>query len=239
VSSGRIRASLYGAVAGAVIALAFTALFVGRFALRSVSQVDGRAAFEVTSGALYLLVVIVGALAGLTIGVVAYAFGREAEPDAPRFPLQYLLPVAAATGALFAYAVLRAGLAFFGDINQGMATISVVRMVVVVLVMGVLAGGITSAVVDALARPAFLGLEGEAIPESAGAVMVEMGRALGAPLIALIVGAGFAVGLSQILLAVEGTGAVAIFSVVGALVLGGATLIALRPWERNGGAPQG
>ena len=44
------------------------------------------------------------------------------------------------------------------------------------------------------------------------------------------------VGLSQILLAVEGTGAVVIFSVVGALVLGGATLIALAPWDRGSAA---
>ncbi len=234
----RVRATVYGATAGALAGLAFMVLFVGRFSLGSVSEVDGRASFEVSTGSMYLLTVILGLLGGLVIAVVAYAYGRETEPEAKSFPLSYLAPTGAVTAALFAYATLRFGVGAVGDITAGVATISVVRMTVVALIMGVVSGSITGLVVDSLARPAFLGLEGEAMPESAGAMMKEMMRAVGAPIIAIVAAAAFAISLSQVLLAVEGVGAVAIFSVVGAIVLGGATLIALRPWDRDG-QPQG
>ena len=53
-------------------------------------------------------------------------------------------------------------------------TVSVFRMTVLAVVSGAVAGGITASAVDALARPAVLGLEGEAWPVSAGAFMGEM-----------------------------------------------------------------
>jgi hypothetical protein len=66
--------------------------------------------------------------------------------------------------------------------------------------------------------------------------MGEMVRAVSGPMIGAIAAAVFAISLSQVLLAIEGIGAVAIFSGVGALVLGVATLLALRPWEGRGGS---
>lgn len=224
---------MYGSVAGAIAALVLMAMFVGRFAIDALDVVDGRAAFEASSGAMYLLIVVIGLIGGIVISAVIYAFGRESEPDAQRFPVAWMIPIGAVTAALFAYAVLRFGVGALGDITAGVVTISVARMVVVALVMGIVAGGITAATVDALARPSVLGFEGEAVPESTGAMVTEMLQAIGAPVIALIVAAIFAVSLSQVLLAVEGIGAVVIFSVVGAAVLGGATLIALAPWDRS------
>ena len=232
MSPSRVKPALYGSAAGGAIALALLAIFTGRFASASVVAEGGIAGYEVTTGALYLAVVVAGALGGVLIGALAYAYGRSTDPHAARFPLGALLPVAAVTGALFAYAVLRFGVGAAGDITNGVASISVVRMVVVALLMGLAAGGITAAVTDALARPALIGFEGEAAPASVGAMMTEMARAIGAPLIALILGAVFAVALAQVLLELGGAGAVAVFSIVAALVLGGATLAALRPWQR-------
>jgi hypothetical protein len=232
----QLKASMFGAIAGGVIAVVLTAIFVGRFAVNALDVLDGRASFEASTGSVYLLVVVVGLIGGLTIAAVTYAFGAESEPDAQRFPITWMLPIGAGVAALFAYAVLRFGVGLAGDISAGTLSISVMRMAIVALVMGVVAGGITGAVVDALARPSLIGYEGEAAPESPQAIVAEMLQAIGAPVIALIVGAVFAIALSQVLLAVEGIGATVIFSVVGALVLGGAALIALAPWDRGGTA---
>jgi len=238
----RFRSTLYGAIAGSVIVLLLIALFGGIAALESVDAVvldpvTGRARpeFVVTNGAMYFLVVIVGLLGGTAITAITYAFGRQTEPDTRRLPLRYLLPTGAVLSAIFGYAVLRAGLGALGDISAGVLTISVFRMLIVGVLAGAIAGAVTAATVDSLARPAFLSIEGEAVPASPQAFMREMVRAVSAPMIGTVAAAAFAIGLSQVLLAVEGIGAVAIFAVVGALVLAGATLLALRPWERRGG----
>lgn len=232
----QLKASMYGAVAGGVVAMALMAIFIGRFAVDALDVIDGRASFEASTGSVYLLVVVISLLGGLAISAVTYAFGVESEPETQRFPLAWMLPIGAVVAALFSYAVLRFGVGLAGDISAGVLTISVMRMVIVALVMGVVAGGITGAVVDALARPSVIRFEGEAAPESPQAIVAEMLQAIGAPVIALIVGAVFAIALSQVLLAVEGIGATIIFSVVGAVVLGGAALIALAPWDRGDAA---
>ena len=232
----RARAVGYGELAGALMALALVAILGSRAAIDGAGITDGRAEFVVSAGSLFLTVAISGALGGMLIAGTAYIFAHQTEPDNPRFPLGYLLPVAAITGALFSYIPMRIGLGGWGDLVEGTITVSVYAMVIIGLIAGIIAGGITTAIVDALARPAFLRLEGEAWPTSGREVAVHMLRAVGTPLVALLVGAVFAVGLSQILLEVEGTGAVIVFSVVAALILGGAALIAARPWDRNGTA---
>lgn len=187
-----------------------------------------------SNGALYFLVVIIGLIGGSVITAITYAFGRQSEPDARRLPLRYLIPTGAVLSAIFGYAVLRSGLGATGTITAGVVTVSVFRMLVVSVIAGAVAGAVTAVTVDSLARPTFLSIEGEAVPTSPQAFMREMVRAVSGPMIGTVAAAAFAIGLSQVLLAIEGIGAVAIFSGVGALVLGGATLLALRPWERHG-----
>jgi hypothetical protein len=52
--------------------------------------------------------------------------------------------------------------------------------------------------------------------------------------VAIAIGALLAVGLAQILLSAESTAVtVSVFAVVGAIILGGTTLLALRPWEKK------
>ena len=63
--------------------------------------------------------------------------------------------------------------------------------------------------------------------------------AVGIPLVAVTVAGVFAIGLAQVLLTAEGTLAVVLFSLAAALVLGGAALIAYRPWERDGDGATG
>ena len=234
----RVRSVVYGATGGALLALVGLAVYGSRASLRSVQGVlldpaagRGRSDFMISSGGLYMAVIILAVLGSLVIAGAIYAFGSR-EIGERRFPLRFLLPTAGITAAIMAYALLRAGLGAVATIELGTVTVSVFRLIIVSMVAGTVAGGATASVVDALARPSFLGFEGDAVPRSSAAFMREAVSAIGAPTIAVVAAATFAVGLSQVLLSLHGTAAVAAFSVVAALVLGGAALIAYRPWDR-------
>jgi len=240
VISHRVRAVTYGAAAGAVLGIVGLTLFGSRASLESIDGIllnpatgRGRADFAISSGGLYLAVIVLGVLGGLLVAGMVYAFGRENDPENPRFPLRYLLPTAAATAAAMAYAGLRAGLGATATIEAGVVTISAFRMIVVSALAGLLAGAATASVVDALARPSFIGFEGEAVPRSRRAFMAEMMTAIGAPTIALVLVAVFAIGFSQVLLSLSGVASVVAFSVVAALVLALAAAFAYRPWESS------
>lgn len=226
------NAFLFGAAGGAVIALVTLTLTIGRTSLEALTSSDGTAALEVTTGALYLVVLIAGSLGGLLIGAIGYATGLPDDSETPRFPLRYLLPVAAVTAALVSYAVLRIGIGAFGDIGGGVASIGALRLTITVLAMGGVAGGVTAAVVDGLARPELFAFEGEAWPRSGREVMSAMMSAVGAPLTAAVAAAVFTIPLSMVLIELSGDAAVIFFSVVGALVLGAAAIIAARPWDK-------
>lgn len=237
--SHRLRSVVHGAAGGALLALASLAVYGGRSSLGSIEGIlldpatgRGRSDFVVSSGGLYLAVILIAVLSAMVIAGIVYA--SSSNDGESRFPLRYLLPTAAFTAAVMTYATFRAGLGATAEISAGTVTISVARMIMVVLVSGVVAGGVTASVVDALARPAFIGFEGEAVPASSQAFMKEMVSAIGAPTIAVIAIAVFAISLSQVLLSLHGLASVAAFSVVGALVLAGAALVAYRPWDKSG-----
>ncbi len=206
---------------------------VGRFALHTPTAVDGSSVVQVTTGALYLMVLILAALGGLLIGAIGYGIGASADPDAPRFGLRYILPVSAVTAAVVAYAVLRIGVGGFGDIEGGMATIGVFRMAVTVLAMGLVAGGVTSGIADSLARPELFFFGGEAWPSGSRELMRAMMGAVSAPLVAAVVAAAFSIPLSIVLIELGGDAATIVFSVVGAVVLGITTIAAARPWDNG------
>jgi hypothetical protein len=226
-----------------VLALVAIALLGGRFGLGAavatpLAEGSPRADMEfvASSGGMYLIVVVAATVVGLVVGGIGYAVGRETEPDSPKFPLRWLLPVAGFVSGVAGYSALRAGLGLASDIDAGVVTISVSGFVIVALIIGLVAGAITAFIVDRLARPELLGFGGAAWPTSAREIMGAMTRAVGIPLLAVVVAGVFSIGLSQVLLSAEGTLAVVLFGVAGAIVLGGATLIAYRPWERDGDA---
>ncbi len=246
MSKSRMRGALYGLLGGSLLGLVALVLVGGRFALGSVISTpvrEGAASattdFVIASGGLYLAVLLVGLLAGVAFAGISYGVNRAQDPDSPRFPLRYLLVGAGLVSAITGYALLRAGLGAFADITAGVVTIPVLSLILVGLIGGALTGAITADVVGRLAHPKVLGLEGAAWPTSGTAMVREMSRAVGTPIIALIVAMAVAVPFSQLLLAAEGTLAVAIFSIMGALVLGAAALLAYRPWDRNSDQPAG
>ena len=234
MNPSRRNTLLIGGGIGVAAALTGLAFLVGRFGLSAVVQVDGEPSLQVSSGSLYLLVIVVAALAGFAIGGLSYGAGVATEPDASRFALRYMLPIASAIATMMSYALLRVGVGGFGDIEGGLITIGALPLAVTVLVMGGVAGAVTSAVVDALARPELYGFGDETMPTGAREIMSAMMSAVSLPLVAAITAAAFTIPLSLILIELSGNAAVILFSVVGAVVLGVATIASARPWDNNG-----
>jgi hypothetical protein len=89
-------------------------------------------------------------------------------------------------------------------------------------------------VVSTLAAKSIVGFEGQAAPVSTAAMMRAATRAITGPMLAIVVIAALAITFSQLLLAAEGTAAIAIFGGAAALVLLGAAGAAYLGGPKDG-----
>lgn len=218
------------------------ALFVviaGATSITTVSIGDaatGRDLPELTATAsiVGLVVFLSGAVGGLLVSAATYAIGRAQDPDTPRFSFPVIAPIGILLPAVLAFAVVSLGLSLFGTSLEGVVAVPVTAVVGVSAAAGLVAGAVTVPIVDALSRHSSIGDPNEATPATGEAFWSDFGRAVGIPAVAIAIGALLAVGLAQVLLSAESTVAtVSVFSLVGALILGGTTLLALRPWEKE------
>jgi hypothetical protein len=168
------------------------------------------------------------------IAAFAYVAGRARDPGAPRYAFGWLAVIGVLLGGSVAFATVSLGVTIGGSNILGSVTMPVTAMVVSAAAAGILAGAVTAPVVDALARPATFGSVAAATPVTPGQFWSDMARAIGVPVMSIAIGALFAVGLALLLLSTDNAFAsVAIFATVGALILGGTAVIALRPWDRK------
>ena len=225
--NNRSTVVLTGALAGALLGVVLLALFAGRFAGESAGlTASGDAELVVRSGAFYLATVVAALIGGLVVATVAYGASATAEDEATRFELAHVLPFGLVAAIATGYSVMRAGLGLSADIAAGEISATVVSVAVSALVAGLIAGGVTAWVVATLAAKEIVGMEGEAAPASTAVMMRAAMQAATGPMIAIVVIAALAISLAQLLLAAEGTAAIAIFSGVGAIVLFGAAAAA-------------
>jgi hypothetical protein len=210
-----------GALAGGLLGMALLALFTGRFAIGSVGlSSGGDAQLVVRGGALYLGGVVVALLGGAVVSTVAYGMiAGSHDEEATTFELVHILPFGLVTAMVAGYSILRAGVGLAGDAAAGAITVTVAALALTTLLAGLVTGGATAWVVSILAAKSIVGLEGEAAPSSTGEMMKAASQAVLGPMLAIVVTAGLAIGLSQLLLAAEGAAAIAIFGGVAALVL--------------------
>ena len=228
-----------GSVAGFSVAIALVAVVVGATSITTVSI--GSAAtgsvlpeLSATGSLIGLLVFLAGAVGGLLVSAATYAVGRAQDPDTPRFSFPVVAPVGVLLPATVSFAVVSLGLSAFGTSLNGVVAVPVTEFVVVAALAGLIAGAVTVPIVDGLSRQSSIGDPNEATPSSSSAFWSDFGRAVGIPAVAIAVGALLAVGLAQLLLNAHSTAiVVTVFSVIGALILGGTTLLALRPWEKK------
>lgn len=224
-----------GALLGGIVALAVLALAAGRVITGGVGLSDGgTAVFHVSEGAMDLLIVVAGALAGLLLGAVGYAVGKEAAPDSPRVSLGPLLILGGITGAVIGFGVARAALGLTADRFAEVATVSVYRAALVALASGAVTGGVIGGTVERLSRPEALSLGGEAWPRSPVEFARDALSAMGLPALGLVVAVAGVFGLSRVLLDASKELSLIIFGGVAAVVLFGAALIAARPPRRGG-----
>ena len=227
-----------GGFAGAVFLAGFGALMaMGSFDAVQLAGGRARPQLGVTAGAMWVLIILLGALGGAAIGLVAMAIGKTRTPDLATFPTASLVGIAATSGALLSYVGFRLAVNMSAEIAEGLVTISAFRLIASAVVVGAGVGASVGWLTHALANPAFLGLEGAAWPKTKGEFLGASMRAMGAPMAALVILAVIAIPLSQVLLtaAEEITGGAVIGgSIVAIVILGGASAAAYRPWDRTG-----
>ncbi len=226
-------AIVIGAVIGGIAALAVIALVAGRVVQHGVTLEGDAAIFRVSEGAMDLLVLVAGGLAGLLLGGIAYAVGKQANPDSPRVSLAPLLILGAIIGAAIGFGVARAALGIAADRNAEIATVSVFRASLVALLAGGVAGGIISGTVERLSRPEAFSFGGEAWPASPVEFAREALRAMGLPALGMVLAVGIVFGLSRVLLDATKEVALIVFGGVAAVVLFGAAFIASHPPRRG------
>jgi len=211
------------------------ALFAGRFSMNAIGMTDnGDAELSVTSGALYLAGVVVAVVGGAVVSAVAYGAGSASKDDTTRFELIHILPFGLVAAVAAGYSVLRAGVGFAGTTDAGVVSIPAASLAVTVLIAGLVAGMLVAWVVSTLAAKSIVGFEGQAAPVSTAAMMRAATRAITGPMLAIVVIAALAITFSQLLLAAEGTAAIAIFGGAAALVLLGAAGAAYLGGPKDG-----
>lgn len=229
-------ASGLGAVLGVVAALAVLALAASRVIETGVDAVvldeatsRARPTFEVTQGAVYLLISIAGALAGVVFGAVGYAVGREAAPDEGKLALTPLLVVGGIAGTIVGFASSRVLLAVGARTELGALSVSVYRAIVVAIVAGAVTGAIVAGTVERMSRAELFGFEGEAWPTSPAAFLRETMTAVGLPTVGALVAATVIGGFGWLLLEVPHEVGIWLFGGVAAVILIAATIIAANP----------
>ena len=230
---------IVGSVAGVGVAMALFAVIAGATSITTVSLGDAATGqtlpeLSATGSLVGLLVFLAGAIGGLLVSGGTYAVGRSQDPDTPRFSFPVVAPVGTLLSATLAFAVVSLGLSLFGSSLDGVVAVPITAFVSVSAVAGLVAGAVTVPIVDGLSRQSTVGDPNEATPSSSTAFWSDFGRAIGIPAVAIAIGALLAIGLAQVLLNANSTAiTVTVFSVVGALILAGTTLLALRPWEKK------
>lgn len=236
MQSNGIRAMGYGAVAGALFGLGALALFGPLTAIGSIDSAplgtQGGVTITITQGAFFLASIVSGLAGGALIATAGYAVGTRGESSSERYPARYVAAIGALLGAVLGFALTRGLLALAGDTTYGgTITLPILKMTLIVVIVGTALGGMIAMVADHLSYPRAIGFSGAAVPLSRSRFLRETGQAIGRPILVGTTIAGLAFGFSRLLLASTETGAVVLFGIVGALVLGSAALLAARPWE--------
>jgi hypothetical protein len=234
-----LAASAVGAVFGAVIALGVLAVAAARVIESGVELVApdsggrGSATFLVGEGAMDLLIVVAGLVAGALLGGLGYAVAKQAAPDSPRVAPAPLVLVGAVTGAVIGFAVARSALGLAAVREAELVSVTVFRAAMVALIAGAATGGVIGGTVERLSRPSAFAFGGEAWPASPVAFAREALRAVGLPALAILLGIGVVSGLAWLLLQASQTVGLIVFGGLAALVLFGAAFIAAHPPQRG------
>ena len=146
-----------GAVVGLVVSMAVL-LFVGATGAVSKLAVVGEGAdiepaFAVPASSFWIVVIVSGAVAGLAIAIITRAISRVIDPSASSASSLIVGPLGAVIGGVVAIAVYPLGASTLGSIADGVATVTVIQMIVLTAIVGVAIGGAMAWLTYVMARP--------------------------------------------------------------------------------------
>jgi hypothetical protein len=158
-----------GAVVGLVLG-AVAMLFVGATGGLPKLGIEGEGeavttVFAVPASALWIVTILVSAVAGVILAVATRGVARVIDPDAASITLWIITPVGAIVGGVIAFAVFPLGVSLLGSLAEGVATVSVADMVALALVTGVAGGSIVVWSSYVMARPPQPGEDPELLAE--------------------------------------------------------------------------
>lgn len=146
-----------GAALGLVVSMA-ALLFVGATGAVSSMDVIGEGAgiepaFAVPASALWIVVLITGAIGGLVLAMATRAIARVIDPDADSASPILIGPIGVIVGAVVAISVFPLGVSILGSLTDGVATITVLQMTLLTAIVGIAGGGAIVWLSYIMARP--------------------------------------------------------------------------------------
>ena len=148
---------LVGALGGLVVAIAIL-LFVA--SLGGVSYLNPSIdtgsvdpVFSIPASALWTMTLIAGFAGGTVLSAITFGIARVLDPDATPISSVVVVLVGATVGAIVALAVMLLGAGILGTVADGMATVTVVQMVIFTAVIGLAGGATVTWLSYILARP--------------------------------------------------------------------------------------
>ncbi len=146
-----------GALAGLFIALA---MFLFLASLGAVSSLQPaietnsvEPVFSIPASSLWWFTIITGIVGGTLLSAITAAVAGVIDPDASPAPLWLNLPLGAIVGAVIGVVVFPLGVTVIGTTAEGIATVTVTGMIVLLATAGVLGGAIVAWQSYLLARP--------------------------------------------------------------------------------------
>jgi hypothetical protein len=148
---------IVGAVVGLFISLAMFLFIASLGAISSLQpaiETDSvEPVFSIPASTLWWMTIIVGVVAGALLGGVTKAVAAVLDPEASSAPSWLIAPLGATVGAVIGVVVFPLGVTILGTISEGIATVTVTQMVVLLSIAGLLGGAIVVWQSYLLARP--------------------------------------------------------------------------------------
>lgn len=110
-------------------------------------------AFSIPASALWIVVIVSGAVAGLVLAVATRAITRVIDPASNSAPGIVVGPVGAVIGAVVAIAVFPVGSSVLGEISDGLVVVTVAQMTILTALAGIVIGGGVVWLSYVMARP--------------------------------------------------------------------------------------
>jgi len=146
-----------GAVVGLILSMA-AMLFVGATGgipkldvVGTGSQLDP--SFAVPASALWIVATLAAAVCGIVLAIATRGVARIIDPTASGVPLVAIAVLGAAVAGILTFAVFPLGVTLLGSLKDGIATVSVVEMGIMVATVGVVGGAIISWQSYIMSRP--------------------------------------------------------------------------------------